>query len=283
MVFRSMYEIIRDITLEWASEAKFDDFQRFVYRFVRGFLQINGEDFDTQRNKHTHERDDAFKRQVDQKAHFLHSQFVVQHLSNDKNVDWFIGKIGKSDVDTRVVATVATSVVATVAKTLIKRIIHSAVIYTNMEEDSKPAETDRAKSYYSNLSDIQYYDLQKNLLSFFYPSESLRVHQLPSQPRKILNEITQKVLDKTRDFELYKLYYKDEPKQQDLMEKILQDITVQWAEQVDFKDFETFVLRFVRGFLQIKKQIFDREYAEAFATPPTFFLLGGGGMDRIKI
>jgi hypothetical protein len=56
------------------------------------------------------------------------------------------------------------------------------------------------------------------LLRFF------KDHQLTTVE---LNAITQTVLDQTRHFELYKLYSVDEPKQQDLMEKILQDITVE--------------------------------------------------------
>jgi hypothetical protein len=154
----------------------------------------------------------------------------------------------------------APSVVATVAKQQIFFIIQSAVQYTNFADASKNGVYTEA--YTLEMLNVNKLELQRNLLSIFYPD--LRLPGLSDVPKKILDGITQTVLDQTRELELNKLYYVDEPKQKDLMRKILQDITVKWAEQVDFEVFKRFLLRFVRDFLNIKRMLFDTKYQDAF-------------------
>jgi hypothetical protein len=144
----------------------------------------------------------------------------------------------------------APSVVATVAKDQIDFIILSAVQYTNYEDARKDGVY--PEDYTKEMLHRNKWELQTNLLSIFYPD--LRLPGLDGLPRKRLDGITQEVLDQTRKLQLYKLYYVDEPKQKDLMMKILQDIAV----------FQTFLLRFVRGFLNIKRMLFDTKYQDAF-------------------
>jgi len=146
------------------------------------------------------------------------------------------------------------SVVDTVARSQIFMIIRTAIMYTNYEDAGIDKDT-------LNKSNAQKIILQENLLSCFYADSTLQ--GLPSEQRKILNVITQKVLDKARELELYKLYG-DTQKQIDLMKKILQDITVEWADQVDLTVFQTFLLHFVRGFLDIKRILFNTNYQNAF-------------------
>jgi hypothetical protein len=153
----------------------------------------------------------------------------------------------------------APSVVATVARRQIFAIIQSAILYTNYEDALQPGQIPSGYTV-DRLNDNKF-ELKKNLLSFFYPD--LRLPGLPSVQTQILNAITQKVLDKTRELKLYQLYA-DEPKQKVLMQKILQDITVEWADQVDIQVFQTFLLRFVRSFLDIKHIKFNTNYEDAF-------------------
>jgi hypothetical protein len=106
-----------------------------------------------------------------------------------------------------------------VRKPLIKHIIDRAVQITNIEDALQEHwKRDSVNSQYvleQNATAKRYKnDLQRYLLRFFHDC------QLST---KELDAITQTVLDKTIHFELYKLYYVDEPTQQDLMEMILQD------------------------------------------------------------
>jgi hypothetical protein len=105
-----------------------------------------------------------------------------------------------------------------VRKPLIKHIIDRAVQITNIEDDLQEhwkRDSVNAWSVQEKHATLNRYrsDLQRFLLRFFDD------YQLST---KELAAITQTVLDKTMHFELYTLYH-DEPKQQDLMEMILQD------------------------------------------------------------
>jgi hypothetical protein len=82
---QNIYQIMKNITEVWAYQnADFEDFRRFVLRFVTSFMKTQGQ----QINK---TQIDAFNLKITRKPNqYWSSQPFVQHLFWDKAVVWFM-------------------------------------------------------------------------------------------------------------------------------------------------------------------------------------------------